>query len=209
MSDEFDIDLLELERGPIEKDIEPGEETLDELFSDIGDDFRVGDASDFGARLRVYKERSTVYVDGVVRADFEYKCGRCLTDRHLEVDKDVDFVLMSEEDWSSTYEDDDEIALEEEDMDVSFYDGDTVDLGPLFREAVLLELPAFPQCPEEKREACDEAYEAKVGDETLEQQEEHKVDLRWWPLKDIELSDGADDEEREQNTPADAEESDA
>ena len=207
MSDEFVIDLLELERGPVEKDIQPGEDTLEELFSDLGEDFRVADPSGFGAQLRVYKERSTVYVDGVVQADFEYRCGRCLTERHLEVDKDVDFVLMSEQDWSSTYEDDEEIALEEEDMDVSFYEGDTIDLGPLFREAVILELPAFPQCPEEMRESCDEAYESKVGDETLEEQEEHKVDLRWWPLKDIELSDEADDQE--QDTASEAEETDA
>lgn len=207
MSDEFVIDLLELERGPVEKVIHPGEDTLEELFADLGEDFEVADSSGFGAQLRVYKERSTVYVDGVVRADFEYRCGRCLSDRHLEVDKDVDFVLMSEEDWSSTYEDEEEIALEEEDMDVSFYEGDTIDLGPLFREAVILELPAFPQCPEQLREACDEAYESKVGDETLEEQEEHKVDLRWWPLKDIELSDDAD--ENEQKTASEAEETDA
>jgi uncharacterized protein len=205
MSQEFVIDLLELERGPIEKEIRPGQETLEELFSDLGDDFELGEPSGFGADLRVYKERSTVYVDGVVRADFEYRCGRCLTRRHHEVDKHVDFVLMSEEDWSSTYEDDEEIALEEEDMDVSFYEGDTVDLGPLFREAILLELPVFPQCPDELRDRCDEAYEAKVGDDTLEEQEEHKVDLRWWPLKDIELADGDDSEQDKES--ADAEES--
>lgn len=207
MSKEFVIDLLELERGPVEKEIHPGKETLDELFSDLGEDFKLGDPSGFGADLRVYKERSTVYVDGVVRADFRYRCGRCLTDRQRTVDKDVDFVLMSEEDWATTYEGEDEIALGEEDMDVSFYEGDIVDLGPLFREAVLLELPPFPQCPDELRESCDEIYEEKVGDETLEEQKEHKVDLRWWPLKDVELSEAdAEDGDAEH---ADAEETDA
>lgn len=205
MSQEFVIDLLELERGPIEKQIRPGQETLDELFSDLGEDYELGEPSEFGADLRVYKEHSTVYVDGVVRAEFTYRCGRCLTRRHREVDKEVDFVLMSEEHWSNSYEDEDEIALDKEQMDVSFYEGDLVDLGPLFREAILLEIPVFPQCPDELRERCDEAYEQRVGDETLEQQEEHKLDLRWWPLRDIELADD-DDSERGEESAKDVEE---
>ena len=196
MSD-FKIDLLELESGPIEKVIHPGEELLAELFDGL-EDFEIGDPSEFEADLRVYKERSTVYVDGRVTAEFDYRCGRCLQDRELEIDKDVDFVLMSEEEWASTYEDSDEIALEAEDMDVSFYTGEVIDLGPLYREAVLLEFPAYPHCPESLREECDAAYEENVGDETLEKQEEHEVDLRWWPLKDIDLDeDDADEAEAE------------
>ncbi|MGM0556554.1 MAG: YceD family protein [Myxococcota bacterium] len=203
MSQDFVIDLLELERGPVEKEIRPGQDTLEELFTDLGDDFELGDPSGFGADLRIYKERSTVYVDGVVRADFKYRCGRCLTRRHHEIDKDVEFVLMSEEDWSSTYEGEEEIALEEADMDVSFYEGNTVDLGPLFREAILLDLPVFPQCPDELRDSCDEAYEKRVGDETIEEQEHQKPDLRWWPLRNIELAD--DDSEQDEESAADVE----
>ena len=150
-----------------------------------------------------------MYVDGRVTAEFDYRCGRCLQDRRLEIDKDVDFVLMSEEEWSSTYEGEEEIALEAEDMDVSFYEGEIIDLGPLYREAVLLEFPAYPHCPDELREECDEAYEQNVGEDTLEQQEEHEVDLRWWPLKDIDLDEEGDESDGQSEQEDQTEEADA
>jgi hypothetical protein len=57
-----------------------------------------------------------------------------------------------------------------------------------------MELPAWPQCPDEMREACDEAYEENIGDETLDRMEKHEVDLRWWPLRDIEVEEEGDQE---------------
>ncbi|MFU8806559.1 MAG: YceD family protein, partial [Bradymonadaceae bacterium] len=98
-------------------------------------------------------------------------------------------VLMSRPSWGETYETVEEIELSAEDLDVSFYEGDLIDLRDLIREAVLLELPVFPNCSEELRDACDAAYQANVGAETLEKNEDNKIDLRWSALKNIKLGD--------------------
>jgi uncharacterized protein len=185
----FQIDLQHLEGKSVEKDLQPSPETLEKLFAGIGEDFRLSSPEGFSAHIRAQMSDSTVHVVGEAHGEFTYKCGRCLAERPLEVDADIDFVLMSEAEWSSAYAGKEEIALNAEDLDVSYYSGDTIDIGELIREALLLELPAFPHCPPEAAEECDARYQKRVGAEALDELEENKVDLRWSALKDIEISE--------------------
>jgi uncharacterized protein len=185
----FEIDLRELEGKAIERSFRPSRQQLEELFEGVDSGFSVADHEDFAAHLRAQLTDSTVHVAGRVEGEFAYECGRCLTQRSLQVDTEVDFVLMSEQEWSNAYVGEDEIALREEEMDVSYYEGDIVDLASLIREAVLLEFPAFPQCPEASREECDRLFEERVGEQTLEELEDQKVDLRLSPLKKLKVTD--------------------
>ncbi len=188
----FQIELHDLEAGPLEKAFRPTKEQLEELFDGVKEDYRVLGADGFAAELRAQKADSTVHVSGHVQGDFAYECGRCLSQRELHVDADVDFVLMSEAEWSNAYAGEEEIALNEDEMDVSYYEGDVLDLGELIREAVLLELPGFPQCPESLHDECDALFEERVGEETLEELEDQKVDLRWGPLKNLQVSESGE-----------------
>lgn len=185
----FQIELHELESGAIEKAFRPSREQLEELFESVEDDFHIVDADRFAADLRAQMADSTVHVSGHVQAAFTYDCGRCTSEREWGIDTDVDFILMSEAEWSNAYAGEEEIALREDEMDVSYYEGETLDLGALIREAVLLELPAYPNCPDDLREECDTLYEERIGEETVEELEEQKVDLRWGPLKDLKVTD--------------------
>lgn len=185
----FQIELDKLEAGPVEETFQPSREQLDELFEDVLDDYRLIDADKFSADLRAQLSDSTVHVSGHVQGDFAYDCGRCLSQRKHQVDTDVEFVLMSETEWSNAYAGEDEIALKEDEMDVSYYEGDVIDLGELIREAVLLEIPVYPHCPESLREECDALYEERIGEETVDELEEQKVDLRWGPLKKLEVTE--------------------
>jgi uncharacterized protein len=135
--------------------------------------------------LTAVRSGSAVRLLGTLRGTFSFACGRCLSEREHEFDESVEFVVLSKAAWEATYEGENEIELDADDLDVSFYEGDTIDLRPLVREAIILELPNYPRCPEELREACDEAYEAYVGGEVLDEQEENSVDLRWGPLKEL------------------------
>ncbi|QDG53763.1 DUF177 domain-containing protein [Persicimonas caeni] len=185
----FQIELHELENGAVEKAFRPSREQLEELFAGVEDDFRILDAEGFAADVRAQMADSTVHVSGHVEGGFVYDCGRCLSERQFQVDTDVDFVLMSESEWSNAYAGEEEIALREDELDVSYYEGETLDLGQLIREAVLLELPPFPNCPDTLREECDTLYEERIGEETVEELEEQKVDLRWGPLKNLKVTD--------------------
>ncbi|MFW5967159.1 MAG: YceD family protein [Persicimonas sp.] len=194
----FEIDLRDLEGGALEKTFHPTEEQLEELFSVVDDEFRLVDHDEFEADVRAQMTDATVHVAGHIVGEFAYDCGRCLEERELHVDTDVDFVLMSKADWSNAYAGEEEIALAEEDLDVSYYEGDIIDLGSLIREAVLLEFPAFPQCPDRLSEECDRLYEERVGEETLEELEDQKVDLRWSPLKDLKVTESGEVKERDE-----------
>lgn len=188
----FQIDLRDLEGGPVEKNFQPSREQLEELFAGLGDEVWLVNPEDFRADMRAQLTDGTVHVSGHVHGEFAYECGRCMSERHLPVDADVDFVLMSAQQWSNAYGDEDEIALSEDEMDVSYYEGEIIDLAELIREAALLEFPPFPQCPDELREQCDRLYEERVGDEALSELEEQKVDLRWTPLKNLKVTESGE-----------------
>ncbi len=199
----FQIELHELEAGAVEKNYRPSPEQLGALFDDIGEEYRLVHPEDFRADVRAQLSDGTIYVIGEIHADFAYRCGRCRAKRTLPVDTDVNFVLMSESQWSNAYGDAEEIALSEEELDVSYYEGDLIDLGELIREAALLELPVYPQCPEDLHEECDRLYEERIGEETVAELEDQKVDLRWTPLKNLRVNDSGEVEKVEDDTKKD------
>ncbi len=189
----YELDLLDFHGEPVDLDVEtdPGDTPwiLDRGEDDAPLPFKLDDDLPVKASLTAQLSDTTVHIQGHIQAHLFYRCGRCLEWRPMELDEEVQFVLMSRPSWDEAYESEDEIALEEEDLDVSYYEGEIIDLRPLIREALLLKLPNFPQCPPDLSDACDEAYERVVGEETLEENEENSVDLRWSKLKDIDLSD--------------------
>lgn len=185
----FQIELKHLERNPVEKDFRPGEEALRALFDDISDDFRLTNFDDFHAQIRAQMSDSTVHINGEAKAQFEYKCGRCLGPQTYDVDTEIDFVLMSEAEWSSSYAGHEEIELSEADLDVNFYTGDSVDIGELIREAILLQLPAFPRCPSDISDKCDARYNERIGTEALEVLEENSLDLRMSAFRQLEIAE--------------------
>ncbi len=192
---EFDLDQLTGERHELE--VSPSEDELQELFEAFEDEYRLVEPEDFTLDLTAFVDRATVVLTGEVEASFEYTCGRCLTERPLEVSAPLDFKLVPREEWDEMYRGEEEVALEVDELDVDYYEGDSIDLRPFIRDAITLQLPQWPQCPEELRDECDAAYEEHVGDETLDRLEEYEVDLRWWPLKEIDL-EGSDDEDESQ-----------
>lgn len=200
----FEIKLDRFHDDRLEVDVSPSEEELRELFEAFEEDFRITGPEEFVAEITAIRDGETIILTGEVAGEFDYTCGRCLTERSLEVRSPVNFEVMSRDEWESHYTGEEEIALEADDLDTDYYEGHSIDLRPYIRDAITLELPQWPQCPDEFRDECDEAYEEHVGDETLDKLEEHSIDLRWWPLKDIELeNDGEDDtNETDQSTNA-------
>jgi uncharacterized protein len=171
----------------LEKDFEVDPAEVDALLDGTG--FRAGGSLAVELVANLVGE-TTVRVRGHLEGAITYECGRCLEARTRALSIDPDFVLMQRSQWADTYEEDeDEVELGADDMDVSVYEGEEINLAPLVREAILLELPTHPRCPDELRQACDEAYRANVGEEALEELEDAAMDQRWAPLKDIELKD--------------------
>jgi uncharacterized protein len=165
--------------------VDASAEQASQLLHDSG--YRV--TGSLSADLQANLVGTTVRVHGPMSVDVEFECGRCLEMRKMTVELEAEFVLLEKSEWSAKYEGDDEIELSDDDMDVSFYEGDEIDLTPLVREAVLLDLPLLPRCSDEDRAICDEAYRRNVGEAALEELDDAALDQRWAALKDIKLKD--------------------
>ena len=187
----FELDLLDFQGRSLELDFEATPGSAAWLLENSDAALKVDEDESFYAELDAQLSGTTIHIQGHIEGSFFYRCGRCLEWRPMSLDEPVRFVLMSRQAWEDKYSEEDEVVLQEEELDVSYYEEEIIDLRPLLREAVLLELPTFPVCPDELSDACDTAYERVVGEETLEENEENSIDLRWSKLKDIEL-DGDD-----------------
>ncbi len=137
--------------------------------------------------VEVERVNSTFVVEGDVSADIKFECGRCLRERVKSFSLHTQWVLMSPEVWHLEYGGDDEVELNEDDLDVSFYEGDSIVLDELVREALLLEVSGQLKCADDDS-GCEAAYREHVGEETLEDNEDAGIDLRWAPLQDIKLA---------------------
>jgi len=190
----FEIELEDFEEDRLDVEIEASGEEIRGLLEAFEEDFRVETPEEFVIDLDAVLDGSTVLLTGEVAGAFAYECGRCLTERTLEIRGRVDMKLLARDEWDDIYVGDEEVALEEADLNTSFYEGREIDVSQYIRDAVAMELPQWPHCPDELRGECDAAYEEHVGDETLEQMEHNEPDLRWWPLREIDLEEGSGEE---------------
>ncbi len=117
--------------------------------------------------------------------DVSCTCVKCLEPRVWEIDSELEYLLVPRSTWTESYEDEEEVELGAEDLGMDTYEGDDIDLRPFLREALVLELPTFPTCPEEEQETCQGRYERNLGEEKAAELEEAKVDLRWSKLLEL------------------------
>lgn len=180
-------------------DISPEREELEALVEGL-EDFTLPEDPDFSARVRLQRVGDAVRVAGDVELKVRLKCGRCLEHRDLYVDADLEYMLIAQSEWLKTSEarasssssrggeeedEDGGLQLTAEDLDLHYYSGEDIELIGLLREAIVLELPPYGVCPDDLREECDEAYEANLGEETLQANEEASIDPRWAKLLEI------------------------
>ena len=177
----------------IEPDID--QETLASLFEAV-EDFDLVEPEAFDATLRIQRmDEASIRVAGYVAARVGFECGRCLERRVVDLDAELEYVLVPRVEFEERYLEparrNEELELEEEDLNVDYYEGEEIDLRPLVREALLLELPPFSVCPDSLSEQCQRDYEQNVAaelddvaelDDEEEQADEDVIDPRWAKL---------------------------
>ncbi len=100
--------------------------------------------------IEIEQAGSNVRVKGDVKGRLLLSCSRCLDDFEWEVADKFDCVLMlplGEKGYP-------EVELSPEDLDVSFFDGETVDVAQIAVEQIFLQMPIKPLCNPECKGLC-------------------------------------------------------
>ncbi|MBW2732632.1 MAG: DUF177 domain-containing protein [Deltaproteobacteria bacterium] len=100
------------------------------------------------ARLDVELRRmdTTIFVRGALEARFVIACSRCLGPASMEIEeKAMRLTFLPRAAWASMGE---ELELGVEDLDTYTHDGESIDLGVLVREQLVLTVPIAPLCHE-------------------------------------------------------------
>jgi uncharacterized protein len=102
------------------------------------------------ADLDLYADGKNVFVSGTFDGDLTIACSRCISPVKLAISEKlrVTFMPSAEIPEDEQEEDDQGVEVAEEYLDVFPYDGERVDLEPLFREQFVLAVPFAPLCSE-------------------------------------------------------------
>jgi len=93
-----------------------------------------------------YRAGQNIFLSGRAVCRVKAQCARCLEDFGLALDAPFSYVLVPKMDPKA--------QLDTEDLDLSFYEGEEVDVSPLVCEQILLSLPTRPLCRDDCQGLC-------------------------------------------------------
>jgi uncharacterized protein len=99
-------------------------------------------------RVDYYRAGQELFFQGHIEGSVVGHCARCLEEYTFDIGKDFFVVLVPKAELPG------EVALTDDDLDLSFYEGDHVDLSPLVREQIILALPTRPLCRDDCKGLC-------------------------------------------------------
>ncbi len=102
------------------------------------------------AEVRVAKHGRELLIRGRLRGTLTLACCRCLTPYVAPIETDFDLLLAPGPEPLKAGEEE----LTAAELDQDFYAGDTLDLEPILREQIVLQLPVKPLCAEACRGLC-------------------------------------------------------
>lgn len=116
------------------------------------------DAGEGVADLDLYADGTHAFAAGTFKGHLTVACSRCVGPVKLVLDETLRVTFMppgempAEDEGGAKGEEGPEVR--EEDLDVFPFDGDKIDLEPLFREQFVLAIPYAPLCKEDCKGLC-------------------------------------------------------
>lgn len=135
------IKLNDIPREGLTREVEYGGEILEGLVP-VREPILV--------KVKIERSGRNARVKGDIKAKLLLSCSRCLADFEWEVTDQFDFLLM----LPSSAKGRPEVELAAEELDVSFFDGETVDIAQIATEQIFLQMPLKPLCQEECKGLC-------------------------------------------------------
>lgn len=126
---------------------------------------RVSEGTDLVFRLRCDALVEGIHVSGPVRGELSLECRRCATEFRRGFELGLDEIFAYD-------------RIGEDDLLVQ---GERIELEPVVRDAILLDLPQNPLCREDCRGLCPVCGEDRNDTDCGHRAE--RVELRWEPLR--------------------------
>jgi uncharacterized protein len=141
--------------------------------------------------LELYGEGTHVFASGKFTGGLQVACSRCVEPVTLPIDERLMVTFMprsempaDEDEAPPTKEGEDGAEVATEDLDLFAYDGEHIDLEPLFREQFVLSVPYAPLCREDCKGLCPQCgINRNTGTCTCEK----PIDPRLAALKNLKL----------------------
>lgn len=113
------------------------------------------------AELDLYADGAHAFAAGAFRGELTVACSRCVNPVVLTIDEKLRVTFMPShempsDDDAAAGEDDDGAELAADDLDVFPFDGERLDLEPVFREQFVLAVPFAPLCAETCKGLCQQ-----------------------------------------------------
>jgi uncharacterized protein len=114
------------------------------------------------ADLDLYADGAHAFAAGTFHGELTVACSRCINPVKLVIDEPLRVTFMPRHelpdddpgDRPKAGDDDDGPEVPEDDLDVFPFDGERIDLEPLFREQFVLAIPYAPVCAETCKGLC-------------------------------------------------------
>lgn len=127
--------------GGIERELEIPVTVFDNTSPDIA-----------SVSLRALKFGQRVLIDGLIKIDVSFRCGRCLK----EFMKPLEIKFRDEYNPAEEISGTGDQELRSEELDLSHYRDDEIDVGEIVKEQVLLAVPMKPLCDSGCKGICPE-----------------------------------------------------
>jgi len=116
--------------------------------------FKESDRPDFTLRqvdvsCLITKVSGNVFIKGAFSALIDIDCSRCLESTNLPIGSDFAYTLMP-----AKAEAREDLELTPEELEISYYQGDFIDLAPVICEQIMLQIPMKVLCSEECKGLC-------------------------------------------------------
>ena len=141
------LNVHDIEEGAKELVYEEGTDQLNNLLLHGGvRDFEFPNA--VHVRLEYYRAGQELFFQGQISGPVLGHCARCLEEYPFRLATDFSVVIVPKGPLPP------EVELSDELLDLSYYEGEEIDLSPVVDEQIILALPTRPLCRESCKGLC-------------------------------------------------------
>ncbi len=153
MGNFFSVRIQDIPREGLQLETEWKAETLDDMLEEKT---RIGHiCSPLHLEVSFSPTGDKVILEGACAVEMQLTCVRCLDDFKWPLQNRFRYLLWPQLKASVSKEKE----LQQDDLEVFYFEGEYIDLRPLVREQIYLNLPQYPHCKEDCLGMCSRCGE--------------------------------------------------